>query len=102
MQFGDLKGLFGLFTIFIKTLREKFNVLDMSYGFGAGRLCQIVSITILQGMKILLSVCHTLPGNTALVYHRGKLLALSELDKPCKQNSFFLLFQLQSSNTEDK
>ncbi|XP_031273702.1 carotenoid 9,10(9',10')-cleavage dioxygenase 1-like [Pistacia vera] len=55
-KIGDLKGVFGLFVVFIHLLREKLNVLDLSYGFGAG--------------------------NTALIYHHGKLLALSELDKP--------------------
>eukprot|EP00252_Welwitschia_mirabilis_P023620 TRINITY_DN672_c0_g1_i1.p1 TRINITY_DN672_c0_g1~~TRINITY_DN672_c0_g1_i1.p1 ORF type:complete len:495 (+),score=76.24 TRINITY_DN672_c0_g1_i1:107-1591(+) len=53
---GDLKGLYGLFAIFIQHIREKFGVLDMTYGRGTA--------------------------NTALVYHHGKLLALHEGDKP--------------------
>ncbi|XP_020574563.1 carotenoid 9,10(9',10')-cleavage dioxygenase-like [Phalaenopsis equestris] len=54
-KIGDLEGLFGLFMVLIKFLREKF-VLDVSYGTGTG--------------------------NTALIYHHGKLLALQEGDKP--------------------
>ncbi|XP_059441166.1 carotenoid 9,10(9',10')-cleavage dioxygenase 1-like [Corylus avellana] len=34
-----------------------------------------------DGCKTL-TVCHPLPANTALIYHHGKLLALSEPDKP--------------------
>ncbi|KAK1282614.1 Carotenoid 9,10(9',10')-cleavage dioxygenase [Acorus calamus] len=56
MKIGDLKGLFGLFTVNMQILRAKLKVLDVSYGTGTG--------------------------NTALVYHHGKLLALSEADKP--------------------
>ncbi|KAK2996827.1 hypothetical protein RJ639_025304, partial [Escallonia herrerae] len=55
-QIGDLKGLFGLLMVNIQMLREKLKVLDVSYGTGTG--------------------------NTALIYHQGKLLALSEVDKP--------------------
>ncbi|KAI3861107.1 hypothetical protein MKW92_043811 [Papaver armeniacum] len=56
MKIGDLKGLFGLFMVNMQLLRAKFKVLDVSYGTGTG--------------------------NTALIYHHGKLLALSEADKP--------------------
>ncbi|PON74212.1 Carotenoid cleavage dioxygenase [Parasponia andersonii] len=56
LKFGDLKGLFGLLMVNIHMLREKFKVLDLSYGIGTA--------------------------NTALVYHHGKLLALHEGDKP--------------------
>ncbi|KAF8398390.1 hypothetical protein HHK36_017317 [Tetracentron sinense] len=56
LQIGDLKGLFGLLTINMQMLRAKLKVLDVSYGTG--------------------------PSNTALIYHHGKLLALSEADKP--------------------
>ncbi|XP_059311574.1 carotenoid 9,10(9',10')-cleavage dioxygenase-like isoform X2 [Lycium ferocissimum] len=56
MKIGDLKGLFGLFTVYMQMLRTKLKVLDISYGNGTA--------------------------NTALVYHHGKLLALSEADKP--------------------
>nr|AIZ09096.1 carotenoid cleavage dioxigenase 1 [Ipomoea batatas] len=56
MKIGDLKGLFGLLSVFIQTLRTKLKVLDISYG--------------------------TSTANTALIYHHGKLLALSEADKP--------------------
>ncbi|XP_058072456.1 carotenoid 9,10(9',10')-cleavage dioxygenase-like [Magnolia sinica] len=56
MKIGDLKGLFGLFVVNMQILRAKLKVLDVSYGTGTG--------------------------NTALIYHRGKLLALSEVDKP--------------------
>ncbi|CAA2981497.1 carotenoid 9,10(9, 10)-cleavage dioxygenase 1 [Olea europaea subsp. europaea] len=56
MKIGDLKGVFGLLMVNMQMLREKLNVLDMSYGNGTA--------------------------NTALVYHHGKLLALSEADKP--------------------
>jgi len=31
-----------------------------------------------------LTIFHICPANTALVYHHGKLLALSEADKPCE------------------
>ncbi|XP_020574534.1 LOW QUALITY PROTEIN: carotenoid 9,10(9',10')-cleavage dioxygenase-like [Phalaenopsis equestris] len=54
-KIGDLKGLFGLFMVQMKFLREKL-VLDVSYGTGTA--------------------------NTALIYHHGKLLALHENDKP--------------------
>uniref|UniRef100_I1LVC9 carotenoid 9,10-dioxygenase n=1 Tax=Glycine max TaxID=3847 RepID=I1LVC9_SOYBN len=56
MKIGDLKGLFGLLMVNIHMLRTKWKVLDVSYGTGTA--------------------------NTALVYHHGKLLALSEADKP--------------------
>lgn len=56
MKVGDLKGIFGLLMVQIHVLRTKFGVLDMSYGGGTA--------------------------NTALIYHHGKLLALSEADKP--------------------
>ncbi|WOL16922.1 carotenoid 9,10(9',10')-cleavage dioxygenase [Canna indica] len=56
MKIGDLKGLFGLFMVQMQVLRAKLKVLDLSYGYGTA--------------------------NTALVYHHGKLLALSEADKP--------------------
>ncbi|XP_039685161.1 carotenoid 9,10(9',10')-cleavage dioxygenase 1 isoform X2 [Medicago truncatula] len=53
MKIGDVKGLLGLLMVTIQTLREKLKILDVSYGTGTG-----------------------------LVYHNGKLLALSERDKP--------------------
>uniref|UniRef100_A0A803NDM1 carotenoid 9,10-dioxygenase n=1 Tax=Chenopodium quinoa TaxID=63459 RepID=A0A803NDM1_CHEQI len=56
MKIGDLKGLFGLLTVNLQMLRAKLKVLDMSYENGTA--------------------------NTALIYHHGKLLALSEADKP--------------------
>ncbi|KAM3323420.1 carotenoid 9,10(9',10')-cleavage dioxygenase 1 isoform X1 [Capsicum chacoense] len=56
MKIGDLKGLFGLFSVYIYKLREKLKVLDTSYGHGTA--------------------------NTAMIYHHGKLLALHEGDKP--------------------
>ncbi|KAG9138230.1 hypothetical protein Leryth_001448 [Lithospermum erythrorhizon] len=56
MKLGDLKGLFGVFMFCVHFLREKLKVLDISYGIGTG--------------------------NTALVYHHGKLMALQEADKP--------------------
>lgn len=56
MKVGDLKGLFGLFTVYMQMLRTKLKVLDISYGNSTA--------------------------NTALVYHHGMLLALSEADKP--------------------
>ncbi|XP_043690906.1 carotenoid 9,10(9',10')-cleavage dioxygenase 1 [Telopea speciosissima] len=56
MKIGDLKGLFGLLMVNMQLLRAKLKVLDVSYGTGTG--------------------------NTALIYHHGKLLALSEADKP--------------------
>ncbi|CAK9167661.1 unnamed protein product [Ilex paraguariensis] len=55
-KIGDLKGIFGLLIVNIQMLREKLKVLDVSYGTGTA--------------------------NTALIYHHGKLLALSEADKP--------------------
>ncbi|XP_059649112.1 carotenoid 9,10(9',10')-cleavage dioxygenase 1 isoform X1 [Cornus florida] len=56
MKIADLKGLFGLLMVNMQMLRAKLKVLDVSYGTGTG--------------------------NTALIYHHGKLLALSEADKP--------------------
>uniref|UniRef100_A0A161ZU45 carotenoid 9,10-dioxygenase n=1 Tax=Daucus carota subsp. sativus TaxID=79200 RepID=A0A161ZU45_DAUCS len=56
MKIGDLKGLFGLLMVNMQMLRGKLNVLDMSYGNGTA--------------------------NTAMIYHHGRLLALSEADKP--------------------
>lgn len=56
MKIGDLKGLFGLFMVQMQLLRVNLKVLDASYG--------------------------TATGNTALIYHHGKLMALSEADKP--------------------
>ncbi|KAJ1697401.1 hypothetical protein LUZ63_005913 [Rhynchospora breviuscula] len=57
IKIGDLKGFFGLFMVLTQSLRAKLKVLDLSYGNGT-------------------------VGNTALIYHQGKLLALSESDKP--------------------
>nr|CAD71148.1 carotenoid cleavage dioxygenase [Bixa orellana] len=56
MKVGDLKGMFGLLMVFLEMLRTKLRLIDITYGSGTG--------------------------NTALVYHHGKLLALSEADKP--------------------
>nr|ABO69703.1 9-cis-epoxycarotenoid dioxygenase [Castanea mollissima] len=56
MKIGDLKGLFGLLMVNMQILRTKLKVLDDTYGYGTA--------------------------NTAMVYHHGKLLALSEADKP--------------------
>ncbi|KAG9449437.1 hypothetical protein H6P81_009402 [Aristolochia fimbriata] len=56
MKIGDLKGLFGLFMVNMQLLREKLKIVDVSFGKGTG--------------------------NTALIYHHGNLLALSEADKP--------------------
>ncbi|KAL9262079.1 Carotenoid 9,10(9',10')-cleavage dioxygenase-like protein [Drosera capensis] len=56
MKIGDLKGLFGLLMVNFNLLRVKLKVLDDSFGYSTA--------------------------NTALVYHHGKLLALSEGDKP--------------------
>ncbi|KAF3437909.1 hypothetical protein FNV43_RR20665 [Rhamnella rubrinervis] len=56
MKIGDIKGLFGLLMVNMQMLRDKLKILDVSYGTGTG--------------------------NTALIYHHGKLLALSEADKP--------------------
>ncbi|KAK1551742.1 hypothetical protein Q3G72_003879 [Acer saccharum] len=56
MKIGDLKGIFGLLMVNMQMLRTKLKVLDVTYGYGTG--------------------------NTALIYHHGKLLALSEADKP--------------------
>ncbi|KAM7472514.1 hypothetical protein LguiA_010697 [Lonicera macranthoides] len=56
MKIGDLKGLFGLLMVNVQTLRAKLGILDVSYGTGTA--------------------------NTSLIYHHGKLMALSEADKP--------------------
>ncbi|KAM3686137.1 hypothetical protein ACJW31_11G174300 [Castanea mollissima] len=56
MKIGDLKGLFGLLMVNMQILRTKLKVLDDTYGYGTA--------------------------NTAMVCHHGKLLALSEADKP--------------------
>ncbi|XP_042009324.1 carotenoid 9,10(9',10')-cleavage dioxygenase 1-like isoform X1 [Salvia splendens] len=56
MKIGDLKGFFGLLMVNLLMLRTKLKVLDFTYGNSTA--------------------------NTALVYHHGKLLALSEGDKP--------------------
>lgn len=58
VKVGDLERLFGVFMASIHILRSKFEVLDVSFGSGT---------------------C-----NTSLTYHHGKLLALGEMDKPCK------------------
>ncbi|XP_076950227.1 carotenoid 9,10(9',10')-cleavage dioxygenase 1-like [Bidens hawaiensis] len=55
-QIGDLKGLFGLLMILLEKIRSELKVLDLLYGNGTG--------------------------NTALIYHHGRLLALFEGDKP--------------------
>jgi carotenoid cleavage dioxygenase len=56
MKVGDLKGWFGLIMVNMQMLRMKMKVLDDTYGYGTG--------------------------NTNLIYHHGKLLALQEADKP--------------------
>ncbi|GAB2244326.1 hypothetical protein Droror1_Dr00024454 [Drosera rotundifolia] len=55
-KIGDLKGLLGLASVCRGILREKLNLLDITFGNGQA--------------------------NTALVYHGGVLLALQETDKP--------------------
>ncbi|KAH9710185.1 Carotenoid 9,10(9',10')-cleavage dioxygenase 1 [Citrus sinensis] len=72
MKIGDLKGLFGLLMVNMQMLRAKLKVLDVSYGNGTVKVQVQGSIT----------GCLPFPANTALVYHHGKLLALSEADKP--------------------
>ncbi|KAJ4755567.1 Carotenoid cleavage dioxygenase 1 [Rhynchospora pubera] len=67
IKIGDLKGFFGLFMVLAQSLRAKLKVLDMSYGNGTG--------------------------NTALIYHQGKLLALSESDKPYEMFTFGYSFE---------
>lgn len=52
-------------------------------------ICYILSLFVTPSLQCeycqeLTVVDHRLPANTALVYHHGKLLALSEADKPCK------------------
>ncbi|ERN11802.1 carotenoid 9,10(9',10')-cleavage dioxygenase [Amborella trichopoda] len=56
MKLGDFKGLFGLFTVYMNIFRSKLKIIDLSYGRGTG--------------------------NTALIYHQGRLMALNEGDKP--------------------
>ncbi|KAL4198341.1 hypothetical protein AMTRI_Chr03g139740 [Amborella trichopoda] len=56
LKIGDIKGVFGLFSVYMQVLCSKLKVLDISYGTGTG--------------------------NTALIFHQGRLLALSEADKP--------------------
>lgn len=56
LKIGDLKGMFGALIAKIFSLRCQMKVLDMSQGMGTG--------------------------NTAMVYHDGRLLALQEADKP--------------------
>lgn len=46
-----------------------------------------INLVIMYVVEIVdktLTIRYPLPGNTALVYHHGKLMALSEADKPCK------------------
>ncbi|KAK4755391.1 hypothetical protein SAY87_009148 [Trapa incisa] len=54
LKIGDMKGFFGLLMFILQILRLV--LVDTSYGYGTG--------------------------NTSLVYHNGKLLALHECDKP--------------------
>lgn len=42
VQVGDLKGLFGLFTVYMQMLRTKLKVLDISYGNSTGWLAGIL------------------------------------------------------------
>ncbi|KAH7446558.1 hypothetical protein KP509_01G061900 [Ceratopteris richardii] len=56
LKIGDMKGVFGFLMGQIFTFRNKFKVIDLSQGSGTG--------------------------NTAMVYHNGKLMALHEGDKP--------------------
>ncbi|KAK2436460.1 carotenoid 9,10(9',10')-cleavage dioxygenase [Trifolium repens] len=56
MKIADVKGILGLLMVIIQILRENLKILDVSYGTGTA--------------------------NIGLVYHNGKLLALSERDKP--------------------
>ncbi|KAJ0094766.1 hypothetical protein Patl1_17194 [Pistacia atlantica] len=86
-KIGDLKGLFGLFMAYMKMLRENFNVLDLACGFGGGRL--LSAILLMKCKKCPQLNDYTLMlGNTALIYHHGKLLVLSEADKPCEMFTF--------------
>ena len=48
LQIGDMKGFFGLFTVYMQMLRTKLEVLDVNYGFGTGGLRYImVSVSLL-------------------------------------------------------
>lgn len=46
VQVGDLKGLFGLFTVYMQMLRTKLKVLDISYGNSTGLAGILVSLCI--------------------------------------------------------
>ncbi|KAJ7569398.1 hypothetical protein O6H91_01G076300 [Diphasiastrum complanatum] len=56
LKIGDLRGLVGILFSNLYTLRKKLGILDDSSGVGTG--------------------------NTALIYHNGKVLALHEADTP--------------------
>jgi carotenoid cleavage dioxygenase len=78
----------------MQELRKKLKVLDATYGIGTGislphaitEWCLSTS-TYVYTHFILVAIIDPFlffPANTALIYHHGKLMALSEADKPCK------------------
>jgi len=53
------------------------------------RKSTIVSRAIACGVTFWFSDAFLFPANTALIYHHGKLMALSEADKPCKFSTHY-------------
>jgi len=55
-------------------------------------LCDVISIVFHEILAVLLvSDTFFFAANTALIYHHGKLMALSEADKPCKFSTHYVI-----------
>ena len=100
-----MKGMFGALAGMIFSLRCKWKVIDISQGMSVGNspfhipmyklgllfLCIFPCLYIILALPNIVIkelscgiLFHHVSGNTAMVYHDGRVLALNEADKPCK------------------